>query len=259
MTTRHTISHADELFAGNAYGEVLASLQGAGRGIRFHHKYYHQFGAPLTADNDSMIDAATGAEAPNTETVTYTPDTDGASPTDGAQDVEAIGGVNYWVLDVPRNIQTVVTHGSSVVAMTIVVTGLDLYKQPMSETITVAATGASQTDLGLKAFKWVRSIALVAAADAEANTVNVGFGDVLGLPFKITNKDDIVSANADGSVEDATIAVGVTTDPATATTGDVRGTVDFTQASNATIRFGVDFLIDHSGGEATFGVTNFAG
>ena len=249
MTTRHTITHADEIYAGNAYDPALGR-----RGIVWPRTYYKQFGAPAAADTDSMIKAATSTEAPDTETVTYTPDTDTVSPTDGAQGTVTINGVLYWELDVARNILTTVTHSSSVVAMTITVTGLDEYKKDMSEDIAVAATGTSQVDNGAKAFKYVRSIALTAAADAEANTVNVGIGDVLGLPFKITNKDDVISTNVDGSIEDATIVVGDTTDPATASTGDTRGTLDFTQASNATLRFAAEFLIDHSGGTATFGI-----
>jgi hypothetical protein len=43
----------------------------------------------------------------------------------------------------------------------------------------------------------------------------------------------------DGASDAVTSVVADTTDPATTTTGDVRGTVDFTTASNGTRRFTV--------------------
>lgn len=183
-------------------------------------------GAPLTADTDAMIKAATSTESPNAETVTYTPDTDGTSPTDGAAGTETVNGVLYWKLDVPRNILSTVTHGSSVVAMTITVTGLDIYGKTLVETITVAATGTSQVDNGLAAFKHIRSIALTAAADAEANTVNVGWGDVLGLPCFLPQTGDVLSEQEDGVEATAGTLVAGSVAVQTATSGDVRGTYD---------------------------------
>lgn len=200
-------------------------------------------GAPLTADTDAMIKAATSTEAPDTETVTYTPDTDATSPTDGAASVVSVNGVDYWELDVPRNILSTVTHGSSVVAMTITVTGLDIYGNTMSETITVAATGTSQVDNGAKAFKHVRSIALTAAADAEANTVNVGWGDVIGLPVFLPSTAYVLAEledNADATA--GTLVAGVST-AATATTGDVRGTYDPNSAADGAKDFQLVALI----------------
>src|SRR3546814_1602886 len=96
-------------------------------------------GAPLTADTDNMVKAATSTELPNTETVTYTPDTDATSPTDGVGPVVTRSGVDYWEMDVPRNVSVLTTHASSIVAMTVKVTGLDVYGEDMYEEISVAA------------------------------------------------------------------------------------------------------------------------
>lgn len=194
-------------------------------------------GSPETADNDSMIDAATSTELPDTETVTYTPDTDGTSPTDGAQAVVTKDGVKYWELDVPRNVSVLTTHGSSIVAMTVTVTGLDQYGETLVEEITVAATGTSATDAGLKAFKWVRSIAFTAAADAEANTSNVGFGDVLGLPAFLPSTGYVLGELEDGVAASAGTLVDGDTLTATATTGDVRGTYDPNSAADGDAGF----------------------
>ena len=189
-------------------------------------------GAPITADTDNMVKAATSTEAPNAETVTYTPDTNGVSPTDGVGPVVTKNGVKYWEMDVPRNVSAAVTHGSSVVAMTIVATGLDEYGAAVSETLSITATGTSKTAAGLKAFKWVRSIALVSASDAEANTVNVGFGDVLGLPVALPQKGLVVGEMEDGAAPTAGTLVAAVRSTATATTGDVRGTYDPNSAAN---------------------------
>jgi hypothetical protein len=191
-------------------------------------------GAPDTADADSMIKAATSTELPNAETVTYTPDTDGTSPTDGVQGTTEIDGVTYWELDVPRNVSVNTTHSSSIVAMTVKVTGKDVYGNDMYEEISVAATGTNETDAGKKAFKYIRSIAFTAAGDAEANTCNVGFGDVLGLPVFLPSAGNILKELEDGAVASAgTVVAGIrTAGGATATDGDVRGTYDPNSAAD---------------------------
>jgi len=147
-------------------------------------------GAPITLDADGLIKAATSTELPDTETVTYTIATAGTSPLDGASQT--------WVLDAPRNITATVTHDSSVVAMTIKVTGKDVFDVEMYEEMSIAATGTSQTAAGLKAFKEVTSVAITAAADAEANTLNLGWGDVLGLPVYVPDASYVAAEMEDG-------------------------------------------------------------
>lgn len=255
MTAKHQISNAKVLTRGDlGYKPYMATKAlESRRGVIMSDLYAVQFGAVDTLDADGLIKAATSTELPDTETVTYTFATDGGtSPLDGAN--------TTGVLDVPRNITAAASHGSSVVAMTIVVTGTDEYGMTMVEQLSIAATGTSQTDAGKKAFKIVTTIAITAASDAEANTLNMGWGDVLGLPFRLSTKGQIVSTAADGSVEDATIVVADTTDPATATDGDVRGTVDFTQASDGTIEF-TALMVRNETSDITemFGVAQYSG
>jgi hypothetical protein len=215
-----------------------------------------RLGAPLTADTDSMIKAATSTELPDTETITYTPDTDATSPTDGVGPVVTINGVDYWEMDVPRNVHCTTTHASSIVAMTIVATGLDEYGEAMSETISVAATGTSEVDQGVKAFKHVRSIAITAASDAAANTINIGFGDVLGLPVFLAEKALIVRELQDGALATAGTALAGVTSVATATTGDVRGTYDPNAACDGSKVF---HLVVVQADPTFFGVDQYAG
>lgn len=254
MSGKHQISNAEVLSRGDCYYPPYQSQNAleSRRGVIVSDLYAVQFGAPDTLDADALIKAATSTELPNTETVTYTFATDGGtSPLDGA--------ITDGVLDVPRNVTASVTHGSSVVAMTIVVTGLDEYGETVVEQLDIAATGTTQTDDGKKAFKSITSIAITAASDAEANTLNMGFGDVLGLPFRISNKGQVLATSVDGSVEDATIVVGDAT-TATATTGDIRGTLNYTQASDGTLLFSALIVRNATSDKETmFGISQYAG
>jgi hypothetical protein len=100
---------------------------------------------------------------------------------------------------------------------TVDVRGRDYLGQPMRETLTGAGTTPV---IGKKAFKYIDTITWTAVA---ATTMNVGTTDILGLPFCSDalvqeNVNDAVPANA------GTFVAAVKTDPATATTGDPRGT-----------------------------------
>ena len=225
--TRHTLSHASELFYGNSQ---IGGRHGAQRGIPFNPLTFVDLGAPITLDADGLIVAATGTELPNAETVIYTFPHASASPQDGAN----LTGI----MDVPRNISGVVTHSTTTVAMTVLITGTDENGMAMSELLTFAATATSIAAAGKKAFKTVTAIAITAVADAEANTLNMGWGDVLGLPYLLTQKN-AVTYLMDGIPQvTGTITAGVTTDPATTITGDVRGTILPATATNGTRRYG---------------------
>jgi len=208
----HRISVAQDIRSGGANPPNRAVS-----GVPMANLVYETLTAPAVADVDALIKAATSTELPNNETVTYTfPGS--ASPVDG---VDSDG-----VLDVARNIICQTTHASSIVAMTVLVTGRDIYNQVMSELITVAATGTDESDVGKKAFKTITSIAIASAGNAESNTLNVGFGDVLGLSYRLAPGGFI--AGGFNGVKEATQGTVVAADATTATTttGDIRGTYD---------------------------------
>ena len=78
--SRNNVTRADDLFIGRAqYNRAY----GAKQGIPWSPLVYHDFGAPILFDIDSLIDGATGTELPNTETVTYTFPAGNVSPQDG--------------------------------------------------------------------------------------------------------------------------------------------------------------------------------
>ena len=227
--SKHSITNASELFFGKGRYAPLLGINGR-LGAPITPVIQVDLGAPLTLDADGLIKAATSTELPNTETVTYTFPVASASPQDGAN----LTGI----LDVPRNITVTTTHSSSVVAMTVLVTGTDTYDEPISELITVAATGITQADAGAKAFKTVISVAITAAANAEANTCNIGWGDVLGLPYVLTGEYDVLAFYADTTEEKlaATFVAAVST-VATTETGDIRGTVTPNTATDGSVNY----------------------
>lgn len=110
-----------------------------------------------------------------------------------------------------RNV-TVVLSGAGTPA--IEVFGRDYLGQPMSEQF----TGNGTTPVvGKKAFKEVTSI----SAAATAVTMNVGYGDVLGLPYAV---GAIVEEYVDQVVPSAGTKVVAVLTAQTATSGDPRGT-----------------------------------
>ena len=238
----HTLSTADTNFVGRGYHPAFANYWER-KGVPTTLPVFKaELGAPSVADADFLVKAATGTELPDTETVTYTPATDGTSPLDGAVDTATIypngAGSATTVWDVRdgatfgRNLVSVATEDSAVVAMTILISGYDYLMQSMSELHTITATGTSKTATGTKAFAYVESIAITAAGDAEANALNIGTGSVLGLPFALQDKGDILSATIGGVQEQVGVASNLTvvaavSTTATTSTGDVRGTVTF--------------------------------
>ena len=230
--SKHNISHASELYYGGAYDPVLFGTQErTGAPMRPVSKI--SLGSPVALDADGMITGATSTELPNAGTITYTTADDGSSPIDNAATpapstiMTEDGSVSVWALDVPRNITA--TSTTAVADTVFTITGYDVYKQKMVEQFTIAAAGSAAA--GKKAFAYIYSIAIYSAGDITTDTVTVGWGDVLGLPYAITAKSDVMQAWFNDVYETTapTTVAGVTS-TATATTGDVRGTIDLNSA-----------------------------
>lgn len=254
---RHTLTRADRIFLGDAN---IPGHEGGLAGLAFSHPYLQEFGAVATADGECIIKDATSTELPNTETVTYLASQTG-SPLDAAG-LLATTTIQYqgvdktvWVVPTPRNFVAVATHGSAVVAMTIVITGYDDLMRPVTESLSITAGTTSKTATGKKAFKYIYSVAITAAGDAEANTLDLGSGVLLGLKYALSSAEKAFF-NMDGAAQTTvTVAVADTTDPATATTGDSRGTISFNSAPNATRKYSALTFVDHTTANLGFGIT----
>ena len=196
---RHNISNADELFWGDAY-EPKAN--GSRRGVPLHPTLQVDLGAPVAASANaiSLSQSVTGGVA------------------------ALLNGALGGTLDVPRNVVAAWTNTA-----VCTVTGTDVYGRTLVES---SASGTSMT--GKKAFKTITSVVF----SASVTSATVGTGDVLGLPYRIGGKFDILAAYADttADIASATVVAGDATTPS-ATTGDVRGTYDPNTACNGSVRF----------------------
>ena len=141
-----------------------------------------------------------------------------------------VAGTAVYQCDVPR-IVTISSAGSDT-GITFTVSGYDYYGQTMTQTVTGVSAATVSTS---KAFYQVKS---VSHTGTVASTVTVGTGDVFGLPFFLRGRESIVSVGWAGTAAQSAVSatVGVTTTPATAFTGDVRGTYATGSASNGTNR-----------------------
>jgi hypothetical protein len=106
---------------------------------------------------------------------------------------------------------------------TVTVRGRDYLGQPVAENI--VGTGASAA-LGKKAFVWIDSI--TTSAGVAATTLNLGTGNVLGIPYALMKVDAEIVDNA---VAAAGTVVLATTTAQTATSNDPRGS--YTPAAGA--------------------------
>lgn len=119
------------------------------------------------------------------------------------------------------------------------VTGEDEYGNDMSES---SASGTSMT--GKKAFKVITDV----SASADITALTVGTSKVFGLPMFLTQIGQVMEELEDGvAATGGTIVAGVQA-VATATTGDVRGTVAPNSAPNGSKSFQIiAVLADPSG------------
>lgn len=124
--------------------------------------------------------------------------------------------------DVPRNMQVV--SSTTDTTQTITLRGFDEYGVAVSETLSL--NGVTPV-LGKKAFK---SVVSYQASLALAGNLSIGTGSAYGLPYYLpaqtgTGIGNILKESQDGATPTAGTAVGGVLTLATATTGDVRGTI----------------------------------
>jgi hypothetical protein len=145
-----------------------------------------------------------------------------------AKSVVRSDGTTVIQLDVPRALQV----NSSTTARAFTINGYDYFGQPMSEIITVSVAGTPVS--GKKAWYQISSVSIAGSATA----VTVGTTDILGSPIRITDGGYVIDPGWAGSIvaDAGTFVAADMTNPATSTTGDVRGTYKPSTASNGTNR-----------------------
>lgn len=128
---------------------------------------------------------------------------------------------------IARNLSITLVTGGVATAVGFLALGWDLWRQPMSELITVPATTSATTAYGKKAFKFISSIT-PQSASTGGNSYAVGVGDVFGFPMRADEWEQTQILWNGCQVPTSlgfTGAVSTTGSPATNTTGDVRGTI----------------------------------
>ena len=135
-----------------------------------------------------------------------------------AKSVVRPDGVSVIQLNTPRALQI----NTSTTARTITISGYDYYGQPMTEAITVATAGTAKS--GKKAFYQIAS----ATINGTATAVTIGTADICfdaGYVVKVGWNNTLAQ-------DAGTFTVADMTNPATSTTGDVRGTYQPSTASD---------------------------
>lgn len=218
------MSHvSDTMRNGAAYYAPAAQSDGGELGFALPKIMVKEFGAIATLDADGIVSGAT-ATAVGANTLTAT-------------GVLVSGGVATFTT--PRNVTVVAT--GNVISTVFTITGTDQYSQTQTETITATTTASVS---GVKAFKTVTSVVATATA-AVTGPINVGMGDVWGLPNHLLDKGKVLAFTVDGAQLTPTIVAGFTaTGTSTATTADVRGTITSTAAANGALLFTVMYVVN---------------
>jgi len=171
--SKHLISRADTIFSGSSYYAKYNKEALPVAGTKVDFPLYYSFGAVVGADRDGLVtsvDPASGATLTLRSTVTGMTNT---------------GGV--VTLDTPRNVT--IYSAADQTTRSISVTGTDEYGEPLKETITGPdGTSAVKISAGNKAFKTISSI----VATGDFGTIEVGFGDKIGLPFRVDSAQKIL-------------------------------------------------------------------
>jgi hypothetical protein len=132
-----------------------------------------------------------------------------------------------------------ITAAASATYATATVNGYDVYGYPMTEAITITA---NSTVTGNKAFKYIKSVVLSGGTADTTHAYSVGTTAIVGLPVRAdTAAEVVVNAGASQVALTANTAFAangfVPADRTTpsATTGDVRGTIDLSNASGVNL------------------------
>ena len=145
-----------------------------------------------------------------------------------AKSVVRTDGTTVIQLNTPRALQV----NTSTTARAVTIIGYDYFGQAMTETITVATAGTPVS--GKKAFYQVVGATITGSATA----VTIGTTDIFGLPVRCIDAGYVIKVGWNNALlqNAGTFVAADMTNPATSTTGDVRGTFTPTTASDGVKR-----------------------
>lgn len=219
---------SDNLHIGQAATGVGLPSQSGGRGFGPIGRVYIYDIVPLTLN----ATAYAASQSPGAGTITLSAGT-------GVTAV-VVNGVTRYTADVPRAVT--ITSGGVDTGITFTVIGFDVYGAAMTQTIT-GGSGAAVTTA-----KSFMSVTGVTHTGSVAATVTIGTADVFGLPVAVIDAGYIGNIGWNNVLADngGTFVVADGTTPATALTGDVRGTYAQTgAASNGVRRLVIEILLSN--------------
>jgi len=185
---------------------------------------------PVTKANNNVSAAATYSAAGSATLAAGT----------GTSSVTRTDGTTVIQLDVPRGLSITIGTGT-ITNRNVTISGYDYYGQAMTEII---ATGTTQSTTinGKKAFYQVSGATV---SGAVGGTVAIGTSDVLGCPVRFIDRGylDSVGWNNVLAEDVATTVVADLTNPATSSTGDVRGTITPSSSPDGTKRLVVGIYL----------------
>jgi hypothetical protein len=144
-------------------------------------------------------------------------------------------GTTVLQLDCARAVQLTTASGTISTSRNLTVSGYDYYGQPMTEVIATGTTSSATANVaGKKAFYQISSIAINGSLPVA---ITVGTTDVIGLPVRVVDAGYLVGLGwANASTRATVTFVQADTATATSSTGDVRGTVVPSSATNGSSR-----------------------
>lgn len=187
---------------------------------------------PLTLNSGALPDGITTASVKNALTgamVTGLLAIDASMATVQPSSSGTSGSLNLWSPATSISRALSLTSGANLSGGTYTARGYDIYGYPV--TCTRAGPNANTVNFS-KALKYVES---VTPSASSVSTVSVGTSDIYGLPLRADAFGYLTIFWNNTLITAATgFVAAVITDPATATTGDVRGTYATQDASDAT-------------------------
>ena len=133
------------------------------------------------------------------------------------------------------------------------IVGRDYLNQRVVKRVTLNGnTPVTASGAALSALCIIESVQVISGSGAV--NISIGTQNVFGLPYKAT----VLNASLmDGATVTAhTLTAAVTTDPATNTTGDPRGTISFNSAPNGSRLYGALLMFDDTN---LHGVAHYGG
>ncbi len=204
--SRHTITHADEHFAGaQQAGGLNQSLRGIG--VQLVHRLIIE--DPIAGDVDGIVLPGGSGTTP----------LGAITPLDGTF-VDSDGVAQ---LDFARNL-SVVSSNAGDGSQVITIVGRDIGGNPLVENVTLNGTTEVVTASAFKSVSAV-SVDVILAGNLSMGTSVTSANIEFGLDGRLLNGYDILHAlDGAGAAEGGVFTVADVTDPPTAITGDARGT-----------------------------------